>query len=164
MAAVSVVNCLCRCLCLCLWVSLCFSAPSPRSLPFHLLSACHPLTLSKQRTRTGVLEYRTVCACFSDGSRIAKSTPVDVLLRSDFRITINDQQYFVSPPETSKSSGSDHMHHKLFHEIVNRSASMIQPLVTCIVTVKCSITVKERFLLMLFRLVGCYWVCSDGGG
>lgn len=35
-----------------------------------------------------------------DGSRVAKSTPIDVLLRSEFRIVINDQDYYVSPPET----------------------------------------------------------------
>ncbi|XP_076455123.1 calcium uniporter protein, mitochondrial-like [Babylonia areolata] len=35
-----------------------------------------------------------------DGSRIARSTSIDVLLSSAFRIIINDQQYIVSPPET----------------------------------------------------------------
>ncbi|KAK0051830.1 calcium uniporter protein mitochondrial [Biomphalaria pfeifferi] len=33
-----------------------------------------------------------------DGSRIAKSTTIDVLMRSDFQISINDQKYSVSPP------------------------------------------------------------------
>lgn len=34
-----------------------------------------------------------------DGSRVAKSTPIDILLRGDFLMMINDQEYVVSPPE-----------------------------------------------------------------
>ncbi|KAK7111225.1 calcium uniporter protein, mitochondrial-like [Littorina saxatilis] len=42
-----------------------------------------------------------------DGSRISKSTPVDVLLQSDFTIVINDQQYIVSPPPTKPLVSED---------------------------------------------------------
>ncbi|XP_041362603.1 calcium uniporter protein, mitochondrial-like [Gigantopelta aegis] len=35
----------------------------------------------------------------TDGNRIAKSTTIDVLLRSDFKLVINDETYLVSPPK-----------------------------------------------------------------
>jgi len=41
----------------------------------------------------------SVCLSVSiDGDRLAKSTPIDVLLRQDFHIVINDLQYTVSTP------------------------------------------------------------------
>ncbi|GFO18531.1 mitochondrial calcium uniporter protein [Plakobranchus ocellatus] len=40
----------------------------------------------------------TVSFSTKDGSRIAKSTTIDVLMRSEFNISINDQKYHVSPP------------------------------------------------------------------
>ncbi|RUS68760.1 hypothetical protein EGW08_023478 [Elysia chlorotica] len=40
----------------------------------------------------------TVSITTTDGSRIAKSTSIDVLMRSEFNISINDQKYHVSPP------------------------------------------------------------------
>lgn len=40
----------------------------------------------------------TVSFSTKDGSRIAKSTSIDVLMRSEFNISINDQKYHVSPP------------------------------------------------------------------
>ncbi|XP_046325893.1 calcium uniporter protein, mitochondrial-like [Haliotis rufescens] len=35
-----------------------------------------------------------------DGSRVARSTTIDILLRSDFKLIINEEQFTVSPPET----------------------------------------------------------------
>ncbi|GFR62144.1 mitochondrial calcium uniporter protein [Elysia marginata] len=40
----------------------------------------------------------TVTFSTKDGSRIAKSTSIDVLMRSEFNISINEQKYHVSPP------------------------------------------------------------------
>lgn len=34
-----------------------------------------------------------------DGSRISRSTSIDILLQSDFKIVINDQSYTVRVPE-----------------------------------------------------------------
>jgi len=36
-----------------------------------------------------------------DGERLAKSTPIDVLLRQDFYMVINDLQYTASSPTAS---------------------------------------------------------------
>lgn len=42
-----------------------------------------------------------------DGDRIAKSTPIDVLLRHDFKIVVNDQQYMARiPPGTGSKLGN----------------------------------------------------------
>ena len=38
---------------------------------------------------------------FADGDRIAKSTPIDVLLRQDFYIVVNDQKYLARIPAGS---------------------------------------------------------------
>ena len=40
---------------------------------------------------------------FPEGNRIAKSTTIDVLMRSDFQISINDQKYDVTPPIACKN-------------------------------------------------------------
>ena len=42
--------------------------------------------------------------CVTDGHRIAKSTPVDLLMQQDFHLVINDQTYAVSPSQIGKSS------------------------------------------------------------
>lgn len=46
----------------------------------------------------------TVSFYTKEGSRIAKSTSIDVLMRSDFTVGINDQKFEVSPPVISPSS------------------------------------------------------------
>ena len=40
---------------------------------------------------------------FLDGSRVAKSTPIEALLRSEFELVINDNRYPVIPPEPGTS-------------------------------------------------------------
>ncbi|XP_076459810.1 calcium uniporter protein, mitochondrial-like [Babylonia areolata] len=42
-----------------------------------------------------------------DGSRVARSTPIEVLLREQFTMYLNDQHYFVSPPETRRLVSED---------------------------------------------------------
>ncbi|XP_059170259.1 calcium uniporter protein, mitochondrial-like [Physella acuta] len=49
----------------------------------------------------------TVTFFTKDGSRIAKSTSIDVLMRSEFQISINDQKYHVSPPVICPVSHED---------------------------------------------------------
>ncbi|BFZ17717.1 hypothetical protein BsWGS_20756 [Bradybaena similaris] len=49
----------------------------------------------------------TVSFFTKDGSRIAKSTTIDVLLRSEFQITINDYTFQVSPPALTPVSSED---------------------------------------------------------
>ncbi|BFZ02665.1 hypothetical protein BsWGS_05704 [Bradybaena similaris] len=49
----------------------------------------------------------TVTFFTKDGSRIAKSTPIDVLMGSDFHISINDDKYQVSPPPVCPVSSED---------------------------------------------------------
>ncbi|KAH9498400.1 hypothetical protein Btru_008182 [Bulinus truncatus] len=49
----------------------------------------------------------TVTFYTKDGSRIAKSTTIDVLMRSDFQISINDQKYNISPPVICPLSSED---------------------------------------------------------
>lgn len=36
---------------------------------------------------------------FSDGAKIAGSTTIDILLRSPFKVAINENTYEISPPE-----------------------------------------------------------------
>ena len=40
--------------------------------------------------------------CLLDGIRIAGATPIDVLLREDFDLVLNDNRYNVSPPVDGK--------------------------------------------------------------
>ncbi|KAK6187918.1 hypothetical protein SNE40_005838 [Patella caerulea] len=42
-----------------------------------------------------------------DGSRVAKSTTIDILLRNNFSLSINDQSYSVSPPQTKAMVSED---------------------------------------------------------
>ncbi|CAL1544557.1 unnamed protein product [Lymnaea stagnalis] len=49
----------------------------------------------------------TVMFFTKEGSKIAKSTSIDVLMRSDFQIKINDQKYSVSPPVICPISSED---------------------------------------------------------
>ncbi|KAL8601482.1 hypothetical protein ACOMHN_000424 [Nucella lapillus] len=42
-----------------------------------------------------------------DGSRVARSTPIDVLLRDQFTMYLNDEHYIVSPPETRRLLSED---------------------------------------------------------
>ncbi|CAG5123129.1 unnamed protein product [Candidula unifasciata] len=49
----------------------------------------------------------TVSFFTKDGSRIAKSTSIDVLLRSEFDIDINGHNYHVSPPALTPVSSED---------------------------------------------------------
>jgi len=45
-----------------------------------------------------VLVTQVLVMSLVDGDRLAKSTPIDVLLRQDFRVVINDLQYTVTSP------------------------------------------------------------------
>ncbi|ESO88982.1 hypothetical protein LOTGIDRAFT_203141 [Lottia gigantea] len=43
----------------------------------------------------------------SDGNRIAKSTTVDILMKNNFTLSINDQKYQVNPPELITTTHED---------------------------------------------------------
>lgn len=43
-----------------------------------------------------------ICVCLSDGTRVASSTGIDLLLLDDFKLIINDVTYHVRPPKRGK--------------------------------------------------------------
>ncbi|XP_005096639.1 calcium uniporter protein, mitochondrial [Aplysia californica] len=49
----------------------------------------------------------TVTFFTAEGNRIAKSTTIDVLMRSDFKLSINEEKYDVSPPVLCPVSSED---------------------------------------------------------
>lgn len=42
--------------------------------------------------------------CLTDGTRVASSTGIDLLLLDDFKLIINDITYHVRPPKRGKSA------------------------------------------------------------
>lgn len=44
--------------------------------------------------------------CVSDGARVAGSTPIEILLRSNFKLVINDKEYVVTPPDIRRFAHS----------------------------------------------------------
>ena len=45
----------------------------------------------------------TVCFLVAEGLRVARSTSIDLLLRSDFELVLNDIRYHVTPPESGRN-------------------------------------------------------------
>lgn len=53
-------------------------------------------------TYLGPLFLLMSCVCLTDGTRVASSTGIDLLLLDDFKLIINDVTYHVRPPKRGK--------------------------------------------------------------
>lgn len=47
-----------------------------------------------------------ICVFLTDGTRVASSTGIDLLLLDDFKLIINDVSYHVRPPKRGKAASS----------------------------------------------------------
>lgn len=56
-------------------------------------------TVSIKHNHTKTKYSNSSYCCVSDGSKVAGSTTIDVLLRSPFTISINENTFAVNPPE-----------------------------------------------------------------